>query len=88
VVFRGVADVQPARAVYVGTLGVSRPSQLMPGWPGPPVKQKSSTMLLLSEAASGHDEVPAGLVQRILHVPELIARNRVRPGLMEGPHKS
>lgn len=32
--------------------------------------------------------LPVGLVQRILHVPELIALNRVRPGLMEGPHQS
>src|SRR5215472_16954391 len=32
--------------------------------------------------------LPVVLVQYVLHVPELIALNRVGPGLMEGPHQS
>jgi hypothetical protein len=31
--------------------------------------------------------LPTGLVQRVLHVPELVALNRIRLGLIEGPHQ-
>jgi CubicO group peptidase (beta-lactamase class C family) len=41
------------------------------------------------QAAGSADLImlPVGLVQRLLHVPELVALYRIRPGLMEGPHQ-